>query len=353
MSGLPAGRRLPWGQLAAYAVVLVVLCICRSSSRRSGGAVCVWMAIAIAACGSTCSPATRPDLRGPRRPVRRGGVHHRHPHHRRRWPFPAAMAAQRWCPSSSGRRRPAGAADHRASTWRWSPCRATLFPLAVEQFRTSPVQRRSDHHVRRSCTGARSGTGASSSSRQADWRRTRKYFIFRAITIVCFVLTRNLVRSRMGRALVAVRDNRRPAEVSGVPRPRSKILTFGLSSALAGSVGRCSPLNAGEVRPSSFTIFVSIYFLVAVVVAVRPASVGPAIRRVFFGVFTDSSPPSCRRRISRPPGDPRGPPDRPDAHRTGRCGRDLPDGAGSRGGPPGSTSTPAPDTRRTAGTALT
>ena len=64
-----------------------------------------------------------------------------------------------------------------------------------------------------------------------------KYFVFLVLTVVVFVVMRNIVRSRTGRSLVAVRDNETAAEVSGVHVARVKILTFGVSSAMAGIGG--------------------------------------------------------------------------------------------------------------------
>ncbi|MEI2655291.1 MAG: branched-chain amino acid ABC transporter permease, partial [Microthrixaceae bacterium] len=59
-----------------------------------------------------------------------------------------------------------------------------------------------------------------------------KYLYFLAIAVFCFVIVRNLVNSRTGRAMVAVRDNEVAAEVNGIDVARIKVLTFGASAAL-------------------------------------------------------------------------------------------------------------------------
>lgn len=166
---------------------------------------------------------------------------------------------------------------------------ATLFPLMVEQFSgstggsgglqiTSPQMHRGE--LRERPIRFESPIGGLASD---QW----KYFIFLGITILCFVLSRNLIKSRVGRSLVAVRDNEIAAEVSGVPVARMKILTFGVSAALAGIGGSLFALDQGQIYPSSFTIAVSIYFLVAVVVGGAASIVGPAIGAVFYGFFSD------------------------------------------------------------------
>ena len=117
------------------------------------------------------------------------------------------------------------------------------------------------------------------------------------VTVIAFALTRNLVRSRMGRSLVAVRDNETAAEVSGVPVATVKILTFGISSALAGIGGAMFALNNARVNPSSFTIVLSISLLVAVVTGGAASIVGPAIGAVFYGAFVDVVAPSLPERL--------------------------------------------------------
>lgn len=116
-----------------------------------------------------------------------------------------------------------------------------------------------------------------------QWR----YYLTLVVTIAVFVVTLNLVRSRVGRSLVAVRDNEIAASVSGVDVARTKIITFGVSSAIAGIGGAMLALNQGRVNPTSFTLIVSIFFLVAVVVGGAATVLGPAVGAVVTGLFED------------------------------------------------------------------
>lgn len=166
---------------------------------------------------------------------------------------------------------------------------ATLFPLVIEQFPgltggSSGLPITSEQMYRGELRERRIRLESPFEGLESDQYR---YFIFLGIAILCFWLTRNLVLSRVGRALVAVRDNDVAAEVSGIPVARIKIVTFGISSALAGIGGSLFALNLTQVNPSSFTIVASIYFLIAVVVGGAASIVGPAIGAVIYGVFTD------------------------------------------------------------------
>jgi branched-chain amino acid transport system permease protein len=87
--------------------------------------------------------------------------------------------------------------------------------------------------------------------------------------------------------MVAIRDNEIAAEVSGINVARTKIITFGVSAAIAGVGGAMLALNTGRVNPTSFTLLVSIYLLVAVVVGGAATVIGPVVGAVVFGVLND------------------------------------------------------------------
>ena len=110
------------------------------------------------------------------------------------------------------------------------------------------------------------------------------YYVFLLIAIVIFVLVRNLVKSRVGRALIAVRDNEVAAEVVGVNLSAYKVITFGLSAALAGVAGSMSVVSNPFVDANSFTITKSIEFLAALVIGGAATIFGPIVG-AFFVVF--------------------------------------------------------------------
>ncbi|MEZ5239583.1 MAG: branched-chain amino acid ABC transporter permease [Microthrixaceae bacterium] len=177
---------------------------------------------------------------------------------------------------------------------------ATLFPAVVEQFS--------------SITGGSSGL--SLVVPQDDCPRGRpecpvrwnspidglasdqwRYFVFLAITVLMFVVVANIVRSRTGRSMVAIRDNEVAAEASGVNVSKVKILTFGTSAAIAGVGGSMLALNNGRVNPTSFTLLVSITLLVAVVVGGAATIIGPAVGTVVAGLFNNVIAPELPGRF--------------------------------------------------------
>jgi len=92
------------------------------------------------------------------------------------------------------------------------------------------------------------------------------YLVTLIVTVVMFVIAANLVRSRVGRALVAIRDNHIAAEAMGVNSARFKSLTFGVSAAYTGVAGALSAVAIAFVAPDSFNVFLSVTFLIGIVI---------------------------------------------------------------------------------------
>ena len=92
------------------------------------------------------------------------------------------------------------------------------------------------------------------------------YFVILAVAALMFLLAWNLLRGRVGRALVAIRDHPIAATAMGINLPMFKSLTFGVSAAYTGVAGALGAIVVAFVSPDSFTIALSIFLLVGVVV---------------------------------------------------------------------------------------
>lgn len=95
--------------------------------------------------------------------------------------------------------------------------------------------------------------------------------------LVAFVLARNLVRSRTGRALAALRDNAIGAEASGVNLARHKVLTFGVSGAYAGVAGSLYMFTISNATGSAYSLNRSIELITGVVVGGLASLSGSAL----------------------------------------------------------------------------
>jgi branched-chain amino acid transport system permease protein len=94
----------------------------------------------------------------------------------------------------------------------------------------------------------------------------------------------NMLHGRTGRALVAIRDNPIAAAAMGIDIARYKTLAFGTSTLFTGVAGALSAIVIGFVAPESFSLFLSISFLVGSAVG-GIATIGGAIVGAFFIEF--------------------------------------------------------------------
>ena len=110
------------------------------------------------------------------------------------------------------------------------------------------------------------------------------YFFTLFWVLLLFLAAWNLLRGRVGRALVAIRDQPIAAQAMGVNTALYKSLTFGVSALYTGVAGALSAIAVQFASPDSFPIFLSITLLVGVVVG-GLASISGAIYGALFIQF--------------------------------------------------------------------
>jgi branched-chain amino acid transport system permease protein len=92
------------------------------------------------------------------------------------------------------------------------------------------------------------------------------YYFTLAVILVMFAAAANLAKSRTGRAIMAIRDHPIAAAAMGINAPLYKTLTFGVSALFTGVAGALGALAAQFVAPDSFSLFLSISFLVGLII---------------------------------------------------------------------------------------
>jgi branched-chain amino acid transport system permease protein len=106
------------------------------------------------------------------------------------------------------------------------------------------------------------------------------YYLALAFLAMAVVVTARLVRTRMGRELISVRDNELAAELMGVDTVRVKLFAFSTSAAFAGVAGSLYAHMSGSISPDVFTFELSVALLIMVMLG-GPASVfGPVLGAV-------------------------------------------------------------------------
>ena len=129
------------------------------------------------------------------------------------------------------------------------------------------------------------------------------FFLTWILVAIALVLARNLVRSRAGRAMQAVRDRDMAAEIIGVSLARYKVGAFAVSSMLAAVAGAMYGVLQQNVSPSEFGgefgLFLSIQYVAIIIVgglgtlfgSVLGALVVGALPRVIEEVSTNTDLP--------------------------------------------------------------
>jgi len=110
------------------------------------------------------------------------------------------------------------------------------------------------------------------------------YFVVLVCLVALFVIAWNLLRGRIGRAMVAIRDQPIAAQAMGVNTAMVKSLTFGVSAMYTGIAGALGAIVIQFVAPDSFTVFLSISLIVGIVVG-GLASIPGAIYGALFIQF--------------------------------------------------------------------
>jgi branched-chain amino acid transport system permease protein len=115
--------------------------------------------------------------------------------------------------------------------------------------------------------------------------KTQKlFFLGLALLIILGFVAKNLARSRIGRALAAIRDRDIAAEMMGIPLARYKMIAFVVSSFYAGVAGALLYTAVGRLEPGSFSLLLSIEFIAMVLIG-GVATVSGSIMGAVFITF--------------------------------------------------------------------
>lgn len=92
------------------------------------------------------------------------------------------------------------------------------------------------------------------------------YCVTVVIAAAMFLVAWNILRGRLGRAMIAIREQPIAASAMGIDVPYVKAMTFGVSALYTGVAGALGAIATAFVAPDSFGMFVSIFFLVGVII---------------------------------------------------------------------------------------
>jgi branched-chain amino acid transport system permease protein len=116
------------------------------------------------------------------------------------------------------------------------------------------------------------------------------YYLVLALTVGLLLFAKNLFRTKVGKAFVAIRDQDISAEVMGVHVFRHKLLSFGVSSFYVGVAGSLLGYQARIISPENFPITVAIDYLGMIIIG----GMGSILGSIFGAVFITLLPELLR-----------------------------------------------------------
>src|SRR5204862_4098601 len=117
------------------------------------------------------------------------------------------------------------------------------------------------------------------------------------VAAVMYVCANNLVKSRTGRALIAIRDHPIAASAMGIDVALYKSLTFGVSALYTGVAGALGAIAISFVAPDSFTFSLAVALFVGLVVG-GVASIPGTIVGGFFVLFVPNIAEEGSKRLA-------------------------------------------------------
>ena len=114
------------------------------------------------------------------------------------------------------------------------------------------------------------------------------YYYCLVVMVFLYWAAANILNSRSGRAMMAIRDQYMAADTMGIDTALYKTVTFGISAAYTGVAGALSASAIAFVAPDSFNFFLSIKFLIGLVVGGVGSLAGSVVGGIFY-VLVDNS----------------------------------------------------------------
>ena len=109
----------------------------------------------------------------------------------------------------------------------------------------------------------------------------RVYYLIVSLAVVLLAGARNLFRTRVGRAFIAIRDRDISAEVLGISLFRYKLLAFAIGSFYAGIAGGLWGYFFRVATPELFGLSLSVFFLAAIIVGGLGSILGTILGATF------------------------------------------------------------------------
>ncbi len=127
------------------------------------------------------------------------------------------------------------------------------------------------------------------------YRKLPNYYLVLVVAIACYVIVRRLVHSRVGRAMIALRENEPLAASAGVDVTRYLVLAAVVSAGMAGAAGSLYTHYVRIVDPDVFLFIYTVTMVIMVVTGGKGTLAGPVVGGLIFGIL-----PEVLREVASP-----------------------------------------------------
>jgi branched-chain amino acid transport system permease protein len=125
--------------------------------------------------------------------------------------------------------------------------------------------------------------------------KAAKYWVVLVFGLISYLAVARLVRSRIGRALIALRENESLARSVGISVTHYLVIASIASAAIAGTAGALYAHNVQIVDPDVFLFVYTVTMVIMVIVGGKGTLAGPVVGGILFGAF-----PEVLRDYARP-----------------------------------------------------
>jgi len=115
-------------------------------------------------------------------------------------------------------------------------------------------------------------------------KNAKTYLFCLALLVMAAVVSKNIVRTRTGRAFQSIRDRDIAAEIMGVPEARYKMIAFAASGFYAGIAGALFASFVGKLPPETWDLILSVEFIAIILIGGAGTTAG-ALMGTFFVVL--------------------------------------------------------------------
>lgn len=117
------------------------------------------------------------------------------------------------------------------------------------------------------------------------WSKIPNYYLVLILGVVCYVIIRRIVRSRVGRAMIALRENEPLAVSTGINVTRYLNFAACVSAAMAGAAGSLYAHYIRIIDPDVFLFIYTVTMVIMVITGGKGTLIGPIVGGIIFGIL--------------------------------------------------------------------